>query len=80
MGYPIFINPSRAFSLADLAPHINEYLKAWQDAGHPGTGEVGLRVPIYVADTEEKAYSEPKESAMNGIKWYSGNRTADRQH
>ncbi|PKB72161.1 MAG: hypothetical protein BZY87_01685 [SAR202 cluster bacterium Io17-Chloro-G6] len=67
MGYPIFINPSRAFALSELAPHIEEYLKAWKDAGHPGEGEVGLRVPIYVADTEEKAYSQPKESAVASI-------------
>ena len=64
MGYPIFINPSRVFALPELAPHIEEYQKAWKDAGHPGTGEVGLRVPIYVADTEEKAYNEPRESAL----------------
>jgi alkanesulfonate monooxygenase SsuD/methylene tetrahydromethanopterin reductase-like flavin-dependent oxidoreductase (luciferase family) len=67
MGYPIFINPSRVFALPELAPHIEEYLKAWKDAGHPGDGEVGLRVPIYVADTEEKAYSEPKESAITSM-------------
>ncbi len=68
MGYPIFINPSRAFALSELAPHIKDYLKAWKDTGHPGTGKVGLRVPIYVADTEEKAYWEPKESALNSMK------------
>ena len=53
--------------LNELAPHIEEYLKAWKDAGHPGVGEVSLRVPIYVADTEEKAYSEPRESALNSM-------------
>jgi len=67
MGYPIFINPSRAFALSELAPHIEEYLRAWKDAGHSGAGEVGLRVPIYVADTEEKAYSEPRESALTSM-------------
>jgi alkanesulfonate monooxygenase SsuD/methylene tetrahydromethanopterin reductase-like flavin-dependent oxidoreductase (luciferase family) len=67
MGYPIFINPSRAFALSDLAPHIDAYLIAWQDAGHPGEGEVGLRVPIYVADTKEKAYEDPRESALTSM-------------
>ena len=67
MGYPIFINPSRAFALSELAPHIGEYLKAWKDAGHPGEGEVGLRVPLYVAETEEKAYNEPRESALTSM-------------
>ena len=67
MGYPIFINPSRAFTLSDLAPHIKEYLKAWEQSGHTGKGEVGLRVPIYVSDTEDKAYREPRESAINSM-------------
>ena len=67
LGYPIFINPSRAFALSDLSPHIEEYLKSWKEAGHPGDGEVGLRVPIYVSDTEEKAYNEPRESALASI-------------
>jgi len=64
LGYPIFINPSRAFALSDLGPYIEDYLKSWREAGHPGNGEVGLRVPIYVSDTEEKAYDEPRESAL----------------
>ena len=67
LGYPIFINPSRAFALSDLSPYIEEYLKSWKEAGHPGDGEVGLRVPIYVSDTEEKAYNEPRESALASI-------------
>ena len=67
MGYPIFINPSRVFSLAELAPHIKEYRKAWHEAGHEGDGEVGLRIPVYVADTADRAYNEPKESALASI-------------
>jgi len=67
LGYPIFINPSRAFALSDLSPYIEEYLKSWREAGHVGNGEVGLRVPIYVSDTEAKAYEEPRESALASI-------------
>ena len=67
LGYPIFINPSRAFALSDLSPYIEEYLKSWREAGHVGDGEVGLRVPIYVSDTEAKAYEEPRESALASI-------------
>ena len=67
LGYPIFVNPSRRFALSDLSPYIEEYLKSWKEAGHPGDGEVGLRVPIYVSDTEEKAYNEPRESALASI-------------
>ena len=42
LGYPIFINPSRAFALSDLSPHIEEYLKSWKEAGHAGDGEVAV--------------------------------------
>ena len=67
MGYPIFINPSRVFTLAELGPFIQLYRKAWKEAGHPGDGEVGLRVPVYVAETAEQAYNEPMESALTSI-------------
>ncbi len=64
MGYPILINPSRVFTLDELAYHIGEYRRAWREAGHAGEPEIGLRVPIYVAETEEKAYSDPREGAI----------------
>ena len=62
MGYPLFVNPSRVFALDDLAEHVKAYRKAWQDAGHPGEGSIGIRLPVYVADTQDKAYEEPRES------------------
>ena len=64
MGYPILINPSRVFTFGELADQINAYRQAWREAGHEGQPEVGLRVPIYVAETEEKAYSDPRDGAM----------------
>ena len=77
MGYPIIINPSRVFALTDLAPYIQKFREAWTDAGHEGRAKVGLRVPVYAAETAEKAYSEPRESAMtSGGGWGSGWRGA----
>ena len=64
MGYPIFINPSRVTTLLDLKPMVAEFHAARKGAGHTGPVDVGLRVPVYVAETEAKAYSEPKESTM----------------
>jgi alkanesulfonate monooxygenase SsuD/methylene tetrahydromethanopterin reductase-like flavin-dependent oxidoreductase (luciferase family) len=64
MGFPIFINPSRVFSLAELKPPIQEYRRAWREAGHEGEAVVGLRVPVYVAETAAQAYEEPRESAL----------------
>ena len=67
MGYPIFINPSRVFALSELAPSIQQYRDAWKEAGHPGEGEIGLRVPIYLAESAEKVYAEPMESTVASI-------------
>ena len=67
MGYPIFINPSRVFSLAELAPNIQNYREAWKQAGHPGEGNVGLRVPVYAAEKAGDAYNEPMESTMASV-------------
>ena len=67
MGYPIIVNPSRAFALRDLAPYMAEYRQAWREAGHEGDGSIGLRVPVYVAETEEEAYHEPMESTASSI-------------
>ena len=64
MGYPIFINPSRVTTLLDLKPLVAEFHQAREKAGHTGQVDVGLRVPVYVAETKEKAYSEPKERTM----------------
>jgi len=63
-GLPIFIN-ARYGSFAEFAPEIQAYREAYAAAGHPGRGQVYLRVPTYVAETEERAYSEPRESLMH---------------
>ena len=67
MGFPIFVNPSRVFTLDDLAGPIQQYRQAWKNAGHEGEGEVGVRVPIYVAATAEAAYADPQQSAMFSV-------------
>ena len=67
MGYPIFVG-LRAADLPDLAHNLNEYREAWRDAGHPGDGDVLLRIPIYVAETSERAKSEPEASAMRSFR------------
>ena len=76
MGYPILINPSRVFALSELAPSIDAYHQAWQEAGHQGHPKVGLRIPVYLAATPERAYSEPKESALLSMESL-GNRVAE---
>ena len=34
-------------------------------AGHSGTGQVYLRVPVYLAESESRAREEPRESLMH---------------
>ncbi len=46
-----------------------------EKAGHEGKGQVFLRVPVYVAETEEAALEEPRESIMHLLR-YIGDRLA----
>jgi alkanesulfonate monooxygenase SsuD/methylene tetrahydromethanopterin reductase-like flavin-dependent oxidoreductase (luciferase family) len=50
--------------MSELAPVISIYQAAWQSAGHPGQGEVRLRLPIYAADTPHQAQEDPQPSVM----------------
>ena len=67
MGYPLIVNPSRVFTLDELAGPMSEYRAAWKEAGHSGDGKLGLRVPIYVNEDAELAYRNPMESAMHSV-------------
>ena len=62
--------------LSELAPHIKVYREAYKAAGHPGQGQVFLRVPVYVGDTPELAISEPEGSIMHFYR-YLGERLED---
>ena len=50
---------------SDLAKQIESYHDAWEAAGHPGRGQVFVSAPTYLAETEERACTEPKESIMH---------------
>jgi alkanesulfonate monooxygenase SsuD/methylene tetrahydromethanopterin reductase-like flavin-dependent oxidoreductase (luciferase family) len=63
LGYPIFVMPRGTFS--DMRPAIESYRAAYREAGHPGEGQVYLRVPLYVGETAERAHSEPEPSIMH---------------
>jgi alkanesulfonate monooxygenase SsuD/methylene tetrahydromethanopterin reductase-like flavin-dependent oxidoreductase (luciferase family) len=49
----------------DLAKQIESYHHAWNAAGHPGRGQVFVSAPTFIAETEERARSEPRESIMH---------------
>jgi alkanesulfonate monooxygenase SsuD/methylene tetrahydromethanopterin reductase-like flavin-dependent oxidoreductase (luciferase family) len=63
-GAPIFAS-ARHTTWSDLAKQIRSYHDAWEEAGHPGRGQVFVSAPTYLAETEEGARSEPKESILH---------------
>lgn len=75
LGHPIF-TAARTATLSELAPLVRSYREAYAAAGHPGKGEVYLRVPVYVAETYERARDEPEESIMRLFR-YIGERLED---
>jgi len=70
-GLPIFIN-ARYGSFSEFVPEIKCYREASMAAGHPGRGQVFLRVPTYVAETEAQARSEAEESLMHFYREQAG--------
>ena len=58
---PIFVG-LRGMDVNDLRVNLGKYREAWQQAGHPGEGDVSLRIPIYAGETEQAALEEPSES------------------
>lgn len=67
-GIPIFV-ATRLGDLNELIPNLRIYREAWTAAGHQGEGKVYLRVPIYVAETEQQALEDPHESIMYFYKY-----------
>jgi alkanesulfonate monooxygenase SsuD/methylene tetrahydromethanopterin reductase-like flavin-dependent oxidoreductase (luciferase family) len=64
MGYAAFM-AVRTTSIPDLQSFVSGYHEAWASAGHAGRGTVALSVPLYVADTAERAREEPEPSTMH---------------
>jgi alkanesulfonate monooxygenase SsuD/methylene tetrahydromethanopterin reductase-like flavin-dependent oxidoreductase (luciferase family) len=67
MGMPIFV-AVRLGTIEELGPNIAAYRQAYAAAGHPGQGEVYLRVPVYVGETEAEARATPEQSIMQFYK------------
>jgi len=60
-GHPIFVG-LRGMDIPELQENVNQYRKSWQKAGHPGQGDVSLRIPVYAGETMEQAMDDPFES------------------
>jgi alkanesulfonate monooxygenase SsuD/methylene tetrahydromethanopterin reductase-like flavin-dependent oxidoreductase (luciferase family) len=62
-GHAIFA-AVRIGTLSELAPLIASYRSAYTEAGHPGKGEVFVRIPVYIAETADRARDESEASIM----------------
>ena len=51
--------------MPELEPNIAAYRAAYTEAGHPGRGQVFLRVPIYVSDSAAQARIDTEASIMH---------------
>ncbi len=65
LGYPLFV-AVRSGTLSGLAPDLHAYRAAYKAAGHPGKGQVHLRLSMHVAETDALAEAESEESIMGG--------------
>jgi len=60
-GHPIFVG-LRGMDIPELRENVQAYRQSWVKAGHPGEGDVSLRIPVYAGDTSQQALDEPFES------------------
>lgn len=63
LGLPLFVG-LRDLDIPELRRHLGSYRVAWRQAGHPGQGDVCLRIPVYAAPTRAAAVEEPCENIM----------------
>jgi alkanesulfonate monooxygenase SsuD/methylene tetrahydromethanopterin reductase-like flavin-dependent oxidoreductase (luciferase family) len=68
LGFPVFV-AVRQGPFKQLVPYIEAYRAAYREAGHPGEGEVYLRVPAYLAETEARARAELEASLMSFFRY-----------
>ena len=62
-GFDVFA-AVRTGTLSELAPNLVAYRSAYTAAGHSGKGGVFMRVPVYVAETFDKAVEDCRDSIM----------------
>jgi alkanesulfonate monooxygenase SsuD/methylene tetrahydromethanopterin reductase-like flavin-dependent oxidoreductase (luciferase family) len=68
LGLPIFV-AVRQGPFGQLAERIKSYREAYAAAGHPGRGQVFLRVPAYLAETRKEARAQAENSIMSFFRY-----------
>jgi len=64
LGFPLFVG-LRDLDIPELRIQLGVYRRAWHETGHPGQGEVYLRLPVYAGTTDREAVEEPYENIMH---------------
>jgi len=67
MGFSL-VTGLRGADVPLVARYVAAYRAARREAGHPGPGSVYLRIPVYVAETADRARSEPEESTVRSYR------------
>ena len=67
MGHPIFVSANTGRE--QLQERIASYEEARAAAGHTGPADIAVRIPVYAAETTERAHAEPQASAMSAIQY-----------
>jgi alkanesulfonate monooxygenase SsuD/methylene tetrahydromethanopterin reductase-like flavin-dependent oxidoreductase (luciferase family) len=61
LGYPVFASTRHA-TWTDVGPQVASYQDGWKVAGREGKGRSYVGAPIYIAETDARAYEEARES------------------
>jgi alkanesulfonate monooxygenase SsuD/methylene tetrahydromethanopterin reductase-like flavin-dependent oxidoreductase (luciferase family) len=64
LGHPVFVSV-RIGRFSDLEPLVRAYRQSYKAAGHAGEGEIYLRVPLYLAESDDRARGEARASVMS---------------
>jgi alkanesulfonate monooxygenase SsuD/methylene tetrahydromethanopterin reductase-like flavin-dependent oxidoreductase (luciferase family) len=67
LGYPVFASTRHA-TWTDVGPQVASYQDGWKAAGRQGRGQSYVGAPIYIAETDARAYDEARGSVEHFYK------------
>ncbi len=67
MGHSIFVSMNTPKE--QLTERLTSYKQSRKESGIREPGGISIRVPVYVAETTDKAHSEPEESARHALSY-----------
>jgi alkanesulfonate monooxygenase SsuD/methylene tetrahydromethanopterin reductase-like flavin-dependent oxidoreductase (luciferase family) len=67
LGYPVFASTRHA-TWSDVGPQVASYQDGWKSGGRQGRGQAFVAGPMYIAETDEQARAEARESVEHFYK------------